>query len=203
MVFPIAVGLITIELIAIWVLRMYFVGYFVFLISRFLSKGAAVWIYSISTLPGLLIHEMSHFLIAAVMGLRTGKIELLPVLTDSGGVEFGSVQVEKVDPIRLALVGIAPTMVGLPLIAWMSLKLEQNPWIWGYLMSCAALHLLPSKRDLTYWPVIIPLIVGMGWLGLLFSDHLLVQSMLQGLLVPVAVLLVGIAGFRIVGRIVQ
>jgi hypothetical protein len=171
--------------------------------SRILSKGAAVWIYSILTLPGLLIHEMSHFLVAAAMGLRTGEIELLPVLTDSGGVEFGSVQVEKVDPIRLALVGMAPTVVGLPLIAWMSLKLDQNPWIWGYLMICAALHLLPSKRDLTYWPVIIPMVVGMGWLGLQFGDHLLVQSMLRGLLLPVVVLLVGLVGFRIMGRIVQ
>jgi hypothetical protein len=184
------IGLIGLELIVVWFLRKYFANHFILFFMRLLdSRSAAIWMYSITTLPGLLVHEIAHFLSAAFMGLRTGTIELLPVLSDSGGVEFGSVQVEKADPIRLALVGLAPLIAGLPLVAWMSLQMDKSYLLWGYLIVCVTTHLLPSKKDMTYWPVTIAVIGLLAWLGIYqFSNTYLLESVAKGLLIPILVL---------------
>lgn len=186
---------ILVELGIIWLLRRIFSQNLVLWLATIThSKNIAVWLYSILTLPGVVVHEMAHFLFAALLGLRTGSIELLPLLDKFGNVEFGSVQVEKADPIRLSLVGIAPLVAGLPLIAWMSLQMtQQSPWAWGYLLTCIALHMLPSKKDLAYWPAMVMVLAAYWWLGAytITSDYL-IESIIHGLQIPIGLLLLGI-----------
>lgn len=186
-------GLIVVELMAILVLRKFFTRSLLELGMRLLeSSRAVIWFYSVLTLPGLIIHEISHFLVAALTGLRTGTIELLPRMGKLGNVEFGSVQVEKADPLRLVLVGMAPLISGLPLIAWMSLNLNKQPLLWGYLITTTTLHMLPSKKDLTYWPMIVLLLAGCWWLSIkLPPNNYLMQSIVMGLKMPILVLMGG------------
>lgn len=197
------IAIIGIELVLIWFFRKFFASHFILFFVRLIkSRQGAIWLYSMATLPGLLVHEIAHFLAAAFLGLRTGNIELLPVLSDSGGVEFGSVQVEKADPIRLSFVGLAPLIAGLPLVAWMSLKMPENYWVWGYLIVCVTTHLLPSKQDMRYWPVTV-LVVGLfWWLGYRLDNVYLLESVMRGLLVPIAVLTGGTVIFFLINLFV-
>lgn len=190
------IWIICLELATVWLLRTLFARQFVLFFGRLLQSGeGGVWFYSIVTLPGVLVHEIAHFLTAALLGLRTGNIELLPVLGDSGGVEFGSVQVEKADPIRLTLVGLAPLMMGLPIVAWMSLQMSEQYFIWSYLIVCVTTHILPSKKDLHYWPVAMIAVGLLLWGGSQINNAYLMESVMRGLSIPLGVLAGGTAIF--------
>lgn len=68
-------------------------------------------------LPGTMIHEFSHAIIARLLGVKVGDIMLYPHKDkETGELKAGSVEIEKADPIRLSLIGIAPSIVGLLLL---------------------------------------------------------------------------------------
>lgn len=71
-------------------------------------------------LPGVILHESSHWLAARALGLRTGKFRVWP--TKQGAyIGLGSVSVERADIWRESIVGIAPLLAGnlvLALIGW-------------------------------------------------------------------------------------
>jgi hypothetical protein len=173
------------------------------------SASAGVWVYSILTLPGILAHEIAHFLVAALMGLRTGSIELLPTLASDGGVELGSVQVERKDPIRLALVGLAPLLFGVPLLLWLAstvvppqmgtsddlLALARLWWVFPnslmlYLLTTIALHMFPSNRDMNTWPIaallVSAIVGGLMLLGVRIPQTASIFTQLQLLMPPLA-----------------
>ena len=57
-------------------------------LGRFVHKlggdsKAFVNFWSAIFLPGTIIHEVSHFLVAAMCGLRTGRVEVLPEFIDA------------------------------------------------------------------------------------------------------------------------
>ena len=86
------------------------------------SKLVATIFYSLLFLPGVIIHELSHFFMAAMLGVRTGEINFLPKLQDlkdihygdyqEGEISLGSVKIAKTDFIRSSLIGMAPFIVG-------------------------------------------------------------------------------------------
>lgn len=85
-------------------------------------------IYSLLFLPGIIIHEMSHFFMAGLLGVRTGEITIFPSgKTESGQQRLGSVQIANTDMIRNSLIGIAPLLVGsisiIALVKWQFPKL--------------------------------------------------------------------------------
>jgi hypothetical protein len=100
-------------------LAQYFMGVF-YLLSR--SEHAATAIYVLLILPGTLIHETSHWLMAQLVGVRTGSISILPRFHRKG-LRLGSVQVKGGNLFQLTLVGIAPFLVGLGLTVWLSYSL--------------------------------------------------------------------------------
>jgi len=175
------------------------------------SQSTAIWAYAVATLPGVLLHEVAHFLTAALLGLRTGKIEMLPRLLSDGGVEMGSVQVEQKDPFRLSLVGLAPLLFGLPMVIWLShLVVPAEAWvvllspqammIWWltfphwlilYILSTIALHMFPSTKDMASWPVVaVVMILGIWfatWLGLRWPTSSTWMVKLQSLIYPLVV----------------
>jgi hypothetical protein len=125
------------------------------------SQHSAIIVWSIIFLPGTLIHEISHFLVAALTGARTGKIEIFPeYLEDSNEksthVALGSVQTQKLNPIRGFLVGIAPFITGMALLIWLAALLqtsysEGNSWLFileGYLFFTIANSFFPSWTDI-------------------------------------------------------
>lgn len=69
-------------------------------------------ILSILFLPGTIVHELSHLLVAGVLMVPVGEIDLLPEV-DGQQVKLGSVQIGQTDPFRRILIGVAPLLLGL------------------------------------------------------------------------------------------
>lgn len=84
-------------------------------ISKTLSRFLSINILSFLFLPGVIIHELSHMLIAVVLFVRAGNMEFTPKTTSSG-LKLGSVEIARTDPIRRAVIGFAPVFMGLVLI---------------------------------------------------------------------------------------
>lgn len=78
------------------------------------SRRVAVSFVSLLLYPGTIIHELAHLFTAEILGVRTGKLTLVPEgITDEHEVKSGSVMIERTDPLRRALIGLAPFTVGL------------------------------------------------------------------------------------------
>jgi hypothetical protein len=141
------------------------------------SQHTAIVIWSVIFLPGTIIHEISHFLIAALTGACTGRIEIFPeYLEDESDdrdthVALGSVQTQRLNPVQGFLVGLAPFISGLALLIWLASLLQSglatpNYWLIlfeGYLFFTIANSFFPSWPDIrqTLPFVIISLVVGL------------------------------------------
>lgn len=113
---------------------MFFEGLFVFelfllyflshnvtmLFSRFFyrltrNKKLTINLLALLFLPGTILHEIAHWLTAAVLFVPVGDMSILPKLT-SEGVILGSVSMGKTDPLRRLLIGTAPVFFGIGII---------------------------------------------------------------------------------------
>ena len=151
----------------------------------YLSTGhptVAMWVFFILFLPGTLVHELSHWVMARLLAVRTGRIELWPRAQKNGAVWLGSVQIARTDPVRASLVGLAPLLSGSLLSALIGAHLQLDTlgsalaagewasvwqqlgrslalpdfWLWVYLLFAVANRMLPSPSDRQAWrPVII------------------------------------------------
>lgn len=65
--------------------------------------------------PGVLIHELAHFLMASLLFVPTGEIEFVPVI-HGNTVKLGSVAIAKTDLLRRFLIGVAPLLFGLAIM---------------------------------------------------------------------------------------
>jgi hypothetical protein len=148
------------------------------------DPDVALVIYFVIVLPGVVIHELSHWLVAKALGVRVGKLSFGPVRKGrSSKVSLGSVRVGKVDPIRASLIGMAPLFGGslvILLIGFFILGvsdlvemtsgqgmegflagLEQmlqvrDFWLWMYLIFAVSNAMLPSESDMaSVRPVLI------------------------------------------------
>lgn len=98
---------------------------FIFFLSREVSKAvsvvllrvtrshkATIHILSFIFLPGVIIHELSHWIMANLLFVRTGRIEFMPQVHENK-VKLGSVAVAKTDFFRRFFIGVAPIIIGL------------------------------------------------------------------------------------------
>jgi hypothetical protein len=147
-------------------------------------------IFTVLFLPGVLLHELSHYLVAAILRVRTREFSLIPKNMGGGRLQLGFVETEKVDFFRDSLIGIAPLLTGgffvgyagteklgfLPL--WDALRLlnldyiltsmqrvftQPDFWLWFYLTFVISTTMLPSHSDRQAW---LPLIIMIGILGI-------------------------------------
>jgi len=141
------------------------------------SKQAAVWLFWALFLPGTLLHELSHWLIAAALRAKPGRFSLWPKMKRRGELQMGAVQVEVTDPFRHSLIGLAPLFFGsiAVLLIGQWLNLEQivvtfnqgdlasmgraiadtlavpDVWLWLYLIFAISNAMLPSASDRESW----------------------------------------------------
>src|SRR4030065_996260 len=85
------------------------------------SKKTSTYFYSFLYLPGIIFHEISHFLTALFLFVPVGGINLNPTFEedDKGNtksIKLGSVAIGKSDLIRGSLIGFAPFIFGITLI---------------------------------------------------------------------------------------
>ncbi len=142
------------------------------------NRESAVWLFWVLFLPGTLLHEFSHWLIATLLRVKTGRFSLWPKPKKGGELQMGSLQVEVVDPFRYSLIGLAPLIFGSVAIlfigqnrlelghfglALVSGELEavwqavldtlavSDVWLWLYLFFAISNAMLPSASDRAAW----------------------------------------------------
>src|SRR3989344_8697960 len=86
-------------------------GLFLFFRKFLKSDRLAVIPVFILFLPGVVIHELAHLLVAEILFVKTYEIEIFPKL-ENGHLHMGSVQIRQTDMIRRFLIGVAPLIVG-------------------------------------------------------------------------------------------
>ena len=74
-----------------------------------------VWLIAILFLPGTLIHELSHWAMASILFVHTGKFSVWPK-REENVVILGSVAIAKTDFVRRTLIGVAPFLFGTAII---------------------------------------------------------------------------------------
>lgn len=146
-------------------------------------KRLGLYLYSFIFLPGVVIHEISHFFVAAFLGVRTGDITIFPSgKTESGSQRLGSVQIAKTDIVRGSIIGIAPLIIGslaiIALTLWQFPQLIQSVitlegtlnqllvegrqiltvplnLVWVYLIFAISNTMFTSQSDRRSWPALI------------------------------------------------
>src|SRR5512142_3077223 len=85
------------------------------------SQALALGLFSLLFFPGVLLHELSHFLMARLLGVRTGRFSLLPSLVEGGKLRLGFVETAEADLVRDALIGAAPLITGGAAVAYLGI----------------------------------------------------------------------------------
>ena len=168
------------------------------------SRDAALVLYALPLLPGVLLHELSHAVMAFLLRVRTGGLTIIPRRDPQGNVALGSVMVEQVDVVRASLIGVAPLLFGSlavvligqrvfglsdlgnqlvtsqgAAIAVALEKLFQTPdaWLWLYLIFAISNAMLPSSSDRETWPSLILFTAGVFVLALLVDRGDVLQAL--------------------------
>jgi len=66
--------------------------------------------------PGVVLHEFAHFLAAEILFVKTHDFVIAPKI-EHGNFRMGSVEISKTDIFRSFLIGVAPVILGLSVIA--------------------------------------------------------------------------------------
>ncbi|MBS1249497.1 MAG: hypothetical protein MAG431_01077 [Chloroflexi bacterium] len=145
-------------------------------------------IFSLLFLPGVFLHETSHYLSAWLLKVRTGRFSLIPSATADGRLQLGYVETESTDFFRDALIGIAPLILGGAIVAYLGLQrlqvlllwekltgsdwslfkqamvdFYQQPdfWLWFYLIFAVSSTMLPSATDRKAWLPVLGITAGL------------------------------------------
>lgn len=130
----------------------------VFLVIHKLTRKQkpTIYIFWFLFLPGTILHELSHLVMATVLFVPAGKLSLFPEQTEEGRVKLGSVGIAKTDPIRKTLIAIAPIIFGLTLLFLLLYSTSHNYLIndWrgalfiGYVVFEIGNTMFSSREDL-------------------------------------------------------
>lgn len=113
------------------------------LLWRTAGLDLAKTLYFVLFFPGVLIHEFSHLFIATLLFVPTGEITIFPEEK-----RVGSIQIAKTDPIRGALIGIAPTIIGTAVIlAIFQLFKNEKNFLFLYLIFAINNTMFSSESD--------------------------------------------------------
>ncbi len=85
------------------------------------NPAMTVGVFSLIFLPGVFLHESSHFLMAKILGVPTGNFSLVPRPLSDGRLQLGYVETARMDPLRDSLIGLAPLISGVLVVAYISL----------------------------------------------------------------------------------
>ena len=120
------------------------------------SRRATVNILAIIFLPGTIIHELAHLLVAGMMFVPVGRIEILPQI-DGDEVRLGSAEIGQTDMLRRMVIGLAPIIVGLLVMVgtlWLSYgNLSKETPVWQVLVVLYVIFqvgnsMFSSKKDM-------------------------------------------------------
>ena len=150
-------------------------------------------LFSLIFFPGVLLHEMSHWVAAKLLGVRTGRFSLFPRPMDKGRLQMGYIETAETDWLRDALIGAAPLLAGGIFVAYagilrlgvgeswvqatpsnisssiqevLSTYSQPDFWLWFYLIFAVSSMMFPSASDRRAW---LPILMIVGSLaGIIF-----------------------------------
>jgi hypothetical protein len=114
-------------------------------------------LFSFIFLPGVFLHEFSHYLVAKILRVPTGHFILLPQPLPDGRLQLGSVETAKSDVLRDSLIGAAPLIVGTLFVAYVAIYHLQMRILWelfrnGQLdLFWMGVRALPQVKDFYLW----------------------------------------------------
>lgn len=152
----------------------------------FLLTGSVQWsilLYALILFPGVFLHELSHWIMANLLGMRTGRFSVWPSLQPDGTIRLGYVEfykTQRMAPVRESLIGGAPLIFGIGAILLIGQFVFQadmladtvitgtpqalgialsgvfrtaDAWIWLYLLFSISNAMMPSPSDRKAWPL--------------------------------------------------
>lgn len=150
----------------------------------------AVILYALIFFPGVLLHEVSHWLAALLLGVKTGAISLIPRLKPDGSIQLGYVEYYKgknLGPVREAAIGGAPLIAGTAVTLLIAFRIfsvttlaaaiqsgeidnftlalgdiftSDDFLVWLYLLFAVSNAMMPSASDRQAWPAFLWLMAG-------------------------------------------
>ena len=167
----------------------------------------ALGIFALLFFPGVLLHELSHFLMAQILMVKTISLSLIPKALPGRRLSLGYVEMVPSDWLRDSIVGAAPLLSGGVAIIYLANRLgltplasllEQNNWdafwtglvnlplqpdfwMWFYLAFAISSTMLPSDSDRRTWLPLALVIVALAGLALLAGAG---PWMLENLTIP-------------------
>ena len=177
------------------------------------NKKATIHLLAILFLPGTLLHEVSHWIMANLLFVQTGAMSLIPKMDEKGNLRLGSVMVAQSDIIRRLIIGAAPVILGVSImLTALYFAFKQNifdNYLIIFLLGCLVFQIgntmFSSKKDMEgALGLILTLIVAtivFYFLGLqlhvdisrvmeLFSSPIVLNIFLKGslyLLIPILI----------------
>jgi len=154
-------------------------------------------IFSMLFLPGVFLHELSHFVMAKILRVRTGKFSIFPQSLPDGRLQLGYVETARSDVVRDSLIGAAPLILGALFVAYVgiyhlqmrvlwdvfrngqfdlfwlgvrALPQVQDFYLWFYLAFAISSTMMPSESDRHAW---LTLVISVG---VLFAIVLLIGA---------------------------
>lgn len=114
-------------------------------------------LFSMLFLPGVFLHEFSHFIMAKLLGIQTGGFSIIPRRLPDGRLQLGYVEMASSDPVRESLVGLAPLISGGFFVAYVGIhRLNLLP-LWDMFRHAQfelfrrGITLLPQVDDFFVW----------------------------------------------------
>jgi len=152
------------------------------------DREIALWLYALVLFPGVFLHEISHALVAAVLGVKIGRINIFPRRIGTR-IQLGFVPIQETDFLRASLIGAAPLLTGSGVIFALGQHVFGTPevvralanadwlaalqglrvafrapdmWVWAYLAFAVGNTMIPSRTDVHAWPLLVGVLVGIG-----------------------------------------
>ncbi len=116
-----------------------------------------IGLFSVLFFPGVFLHELSHFIMAKLLRVRTGRISLIPQTLPDGRLQMGYVETANTDIVRDSFVGLAPLIAGTLFVAYAGIYQMQVYTLWNVLRSgqfelfWLGLGYLPKMQDFYLW----------------------------------------------------
>ncbi len=145
-----------------------------------------VGLFSLLFFPGVLLHESSHFIAALILRVPARRFSVIPRVLPGGKIRMGYVETAATEPLRDALIGVAPLVSGLAVTAALGawrlgllplaelafqgqgeaflaglriIPQQRDFWLWFYLAFTVSSTMLPSASDRRAW---LPIILTIG-----------------------------------------
>lgn len=113
-------------------------------------------LFALLVWPGTVLHELSHWGVALLLGGKPTAPDLVPVRTERGRWRLGSIGIRRVRWFNALPIGLAPLLLA-PAAVWLLLHATRTPathwshWLGLYGVAAIAASCLPSIAD---WKIV-------------------------------------------------